>query len=499
MKLPLAAAAIVFALLSASCAARAERATVDDTSQKPVPIEQLRRGLRELFTALPIDHAHWAVKVQSLKSGEAIYSYNAHRLMVPASTQKVLTAAVAAERLGWDYRFTTRLLATGPIESGILDGDLIVVSNGDPSINPRHPARWRAFDDWGAALREKGIRAVNGRVIGDDNTFEEPGWGIGWSWDDLQYGYGAAAAALQYNEGQVEVTVGPGLTPGAAAIVATSPPGHAMHVVNAATTIAADGETRVGIGRLPASNRLEVAGAIAAGSRPVTLTAAVPNPTALYVNALREALGRQGVYVSSGTADVDDVKPSPDTSKATELLVDRSPPLSEIIDVTLKWSRNEYAEMLLRAIVPPGEPASDRAGLEVMRDQLSAWGIMPEFYIARDGSGLSRMDYVTAEAMTSLLAYLWADPKHADTFRSTLPVAGVSGTLAERMKDTPAQNRVWAKTGTMSNVRALCGYLTTLAGEPMVFSIFVNNYRVPTAEIDATIDQALIRLVQFQR
>jgi D-alanyl-D-alanine carboxypeptidase/D-alanyl-D-alanine-endopeptidase (penicillin-binding protein 4) len=225
----------------------------------------------------------------------------------------------------------------------------------------------------------------------------------------------------------------------------------------------------------------------------------VPNPTTLYVNALREALGRQGVYVSGGTADIDDVKPTPETSKATELLVDRSPPLAEIIDVTLKWSRNEYAETLLRAVAPPGEPASDRAGLEVMGEQLRAWGIMPELYLARDGSGLSRMDLVSAEALTSLLTYLWRDPKHSEVFRSTLPVAGESGTLANRMKDTPAQNHVWAKTGTMSNERALAGYLVTLAGEPMVFSILVNNYRVPTSEIDATVDKALIRLVQFQR
>lgn len=498
MKQPL-VAAIVLALLLASCAARSPRAMRNTGISVSSPVEQSRKDLQSLFNRTAIDHANWAVNIVSLRSGETVYAQNPLKLMVPASIQKLLTAAVAAERLGWDYRFTTRILATGPITDGIVDGDLIVSSNGDPTINPRHAERWRAFDDWGAALRAKGIRAVNGRVIGDDNAFEEPGWGIGWSWDDLQYGYGASAAALQYNEGQVDVTIGPGLAPGTPAIVVTSPPGHGMHVVNGAITIASDGETRVGMGRLPASNRLDVAGEIAAGSRPLTLTASAPNPTALYVNALREALGRQGVYVSAGMADIDDVKPTPDTSKATELHVDRSLPLLDIIDVALKWSRNEYAEGLLRAIAPPDQPASDRAGLEIMREQLRILGIGPEYYLARDGSGLSRMDLVSAEAMTTLLTYMWMDPKHADLFRSTLPAAGVSGTLAGRLKDTPAENRVWAKTGTMSNVRALAGYLATVAGEPMVFAIIVNNYRVPTAEIDATIDKALLRLVQFQR
>jgi D-alanyl-D-alanine carboxypeptidase/D-alanyl-D-alanine-endopeptidase (penicillin-binding protein 4) len=484
---------------STACATGAARPMLNTAPAYDGVIEQSRKDLQSLFNRSAVAHANWAVSIQSLRTGETIYAQNALKLMVPASTQKVLTAAVAAERLGWDYRFTTRLLATGPIENGILDGDLIVSSNGDPSINPRHEERWHVFDDWGVALQSRGIRAVNGRVIGDDNAFEEPGWGIGWSWDDLQYGYGAAAAALQYNEGQVDITIGPGLASGAPAIVFTSPPGHGMHVVNGATTIAADGETRVGIDRLPAANRLDVAGEIAAGSRPVSLTAAVPNPTALYVNALRDALARQGVHVAGGTADIDDVKPAPDVSQATALLVDQSPPLADIIDVTLKWSRNEYAEALLRAVSPPEEPASDRAGLEVMREQMRAFGIMPELYLARDGSGLSRMDLVSAEAMTLLLTYLYMDPKHSEAFRATLPVAGVSGTLAERMKNTPAQGRVWAKTGTMSNVRGLAGYLETLAGEPIVFAIFVNNYRVPTAEIDATIDRALLRLVSMQR
>ena len=165
----------------------------------------------------------------------------------------------------------------------------------------------------------------------------------------------------------------------------------------------------------------------------------------------------------------------------------------------MKWSRNEYAETLLRALSPPGKPATSEAGLEVLREQLRVWGIPREYYQASDGSGLSRTSFVTAEALSRLLTYIWADPKHADLFRGTLPVAGVSGTLAERLKGTPAEKRVWAKTGSLSGVRTLSGYIVTLAGEPLVFSILVNNYRVPTAEIDAIVDKALIKLVEFRR
>jgi serine-type D-Ala-D-Ala carboxypeptidase/endopeptidase (penicillin-binding protein 4) len=132
-----------------------------------------------------------------------------------------------------------------------------------------------------------------------------------------------------------------------------------------------------------------------------------------------------------------------------------------------------------------------------MREQLNSWGIGPEDYLARDGSGLSRQDYLTARVITLLLTYVWRDPKHIDLFRSALPVSGVSGTLADRMKGTPAENRVWAKSGTLSNVRALSGYVLTGAGEPIAFSMMVNNFRVSATDIDTAMDKALLRLVAF--
>ena len=148
------------------------------------------------------------------------------RMQTPASTQKLITSAVAAERLGWDYRYTTRIYATGPLSSGgDLDGDLVIVSNGDPTINPRHPDRSGAFDAWAKQLYAKGVRRVGGQLIGDDNAFAEPGWGFGWAWDDLSLGYGAAVGALQYNENQVELLIGPGLEAGGRAIISVSPPG----------------------------------------------------------------------------------------------------------------------------------------------------------------------------------------------------------------------------------------------------------------------------------
>ncbi|MCA1583622.1 MAG: D-alanyl-D-alanine carboxypeptidase/D-alanyl-D-alanine-endopeptidase [Acidobacteria bacterium] len=460
---------------------------------------RLSRALATLFDDERFEHAAWAVDVRSLTTGETLFTRHAQALMVPASNQKLLSAAVAAEHLGWDYRFTTRLLATGSIDAhGTLNGDLVVVGDGDPSINPRHPERWRVFDDWAQALRDRGLRVVSGHLVGDDNTMAEPGWGDGWSWDDLAFGYGAPYGALQYHENQIEVLIGPGLEPGARAIVATAPLGSGLLVDNRAVTTAVGSETRMRIARLPSTIHLLLEGEIALDAAPITQLAAVDNPTRLYLSAFREALGRKGIVVAGSALDIDELRTPPDSSAVTELVVDRSAPLADLIDVSLKWSRNGYAETLLVAL--SGEkPATAAQGLGVLISTLRGWNVRDDEYLPRDGSGLSRYDYVSARMLTTVLAHLWSDARHREAFRSSLPVAGVSGSLAERMKDTSATGRVWAKTGTLSNVRTLSGYVLTRDDEPLVFSILANHYRTPTTEVDDVTDRAIVTLSQFSR
>jgi D-alanyl-D-alanine carboxypeptidase/D-alanyl-D-alanine-endopeptidase (penicillin-binding protein 4) len=486
--------------LAAGCAPRSPKPpTLAEALANPSPHEQLRRDLRAIFSERTVDHGLWSAAVHSLRHGETLFSVNSFRLQTPASNQKLLTAAAAAERLGWDYRYTTRIYSTGTIDSdGALNGDLIVVSNGDPTINPRHPPRWGIFDEWGRQLAAQGIRQVNGYLIGDDNAFEEPGWGLGWAWDDLAFGYGAAASALQYHENQVELLVGPGLEAGARAIISVSPPGSGLTIDHQVTTAAAGEPSRIALLRPPGTDRLTVSGQVALGSPAITEFAAVDNPTQVYLDALRVAFGRHGVTIERTPLDIDAMRVVPDMSQATLLIEDKSPTLTEIIDVTLKWSRNIYAETMLRSMSPAGKPKSAAGGLAALEATLNDWGIFREYFLARDGSGLSRYDYLTADALTWLLTYLWADPKHAELYRAALPVFGVNGNIANRLKDTPASGRVWAKTGSMSQVRSLSGYIVTVEGEPLVFSFMVNGFRVPTREIDAAMDRALLRLVEFR-
>ncbi len=498
----LAAAILAVLLFASACAARqpavVRAPTLREALDKPDHHEQLRRDLRAIFSARSVDHGLWSVAVHSLKRGETLFSSNSFRLQVPASNQKVLTTAVAAEHLGWDYRYTTQVFATGPITDGQIDGDLIIVSNGDPTINPRHQLRWQAFDDWAKQLAAKGVRVINGHLVGDDNAFAEPGWGLGWSWDDFALGYGAPVSALQYNENQVELLIGPGLEPGGRAVISVSPPGSGLTIDHQVVTAPAGGDSRISLERVPGTNVLTVRGQMAAGATAVRETAAVPNPTVFYVNALREALSRHGIVVTGRALDIDEAPALPDMSKATLLLEDRSASLFEIVDVTNKWSRNLYAETLLRSLSPAGAPATTEGGLKVLTETLRTWGIGGDYFLARDGSGLSRYDYLTPDALIGVLTYMWINPLLAENFRSSLPVSGVSGSLANRLKGTPGEAHVWAKTGSMSQVRSLAGYVVTAEGEPLVFAFMVNGFRVPIREIDAAMDLALLRLVEFK-
>ena len=490
---------LIFAL--GACAPKTASPTIAPASTaRSTPEEQLRRDLHSIFTDSAVDHAVWAVSVQSLKQGGPLYSLNSSRMLTPASNQKLITSAVAAERLGWDYRYTTRIYSTGAISpEGDLDGDLVVVGNGDPTINPRHPERWGAFDAWAKELYAKGLRRVRGHLIGDDNAFAEPGYGVGWAWDDLVTGYGAPVGALQYNENQVELMILPGSAPGDRAVISLSPPGGGMLLDHGVTTVAAGERSRLTVDRHPGSTMLRVSGQVAVDSPAITELAAVPNPTHLYLNALRAALERHRIFVGGNSLDVDDQRVKPDYSRATLLLEDESPTLDAVIDVCMKWSRNEYAETMLFSLAPAGSEATATAGLAVVSDTLLNWGIKPELYVARDGSGLSRNDYLAPDALIGLLTSIWRDERHREKFQATLPQSATSGSLANRMKDTPAAARVWAKTGSMSNVRSLSGYLLTLDNEPIVFSIIVNGFHVPSSRIDAAIDEALVRLVKFPR
>ncbi len=456
---------------------------------------RLATELDQIFLSPVLERALIGVRIESLRDG-LLYVKNGGKLVVPASNMKLLTLAVAATRLGWDYRFETRLETAGPIEAGSLRGDLIVTGTGDPSIMASMPGPAALFDEWADALWKAGIRRVTGRLIGDDNAFDDDGLGAGWAWDYVAAAYAAPTGALNYNENIVAVRVTPGRTEGAAATIELTPPGHLLEIDNEVRTGATASATSLNLSRLPGSHTLTVRGSVALGGSTAIRTTAVDNPTGFFVEGFRLALASRSIAVQGGAWDIDDVPDAPAPARRRLLAKRDSLPLSSLGGYFLKESQNFYGETFLKAIGrAAGREGTADAGRRAVRETLGAIGIGADSFVMFDGSGLSRYDYVTADAIVALLKHVWEDEMLRGPFLAALPVGGHDGTLDTRMKNTPLAGRVQAKTGTIANMRALSGFLTTQSGEKIVFSIIANHFTAPNSEIDAIAEKALLRLV----
>ena len=463
-------------------------------------VATLRQRVATLLADQAVSAGTWGVEVRSLRGSDTLIAENAHRLLTPASTLKVITLAVAADQLGWDYTFETRVVPHGTIVNGTLEGDLVVIGSGDPSLDDWDGAATTVFRAWATRLKEIGVTAVNGRIIGDDNVFADEGLGAGWAWDDLAFAYSAAASGLQFNEGAAQVVVTPGAQVGAQAVLAVSPAYAAVPLRGFVRTEKAGVPASLALEQLPRSAGVRLTGSVPIDGTPQIRNVSVDNPTLYFVNAVRAGLQANGIEIRGDAVDADDIVGAPVVEGTPAVMVHRSPALSSLADTLMKLSQNLYAETLLRTIgrVRSGVGTAD-AGRAAVRDVLASWGVPAGDVLVADGSGLSRYNLVTTDAMVSILLHVYADPRLRDPYLASLPVAGRAGTLAARMQGTAAEGNVRAKTGSFTNARAVAGFVQTAEGEPLAFSIIANNYGGPPTEVDRVTDAILVALAEFRR
>jgi D-alanyl-D-alanine carboxypeptidase/D-alanyl-D-alanine-endopeptidase (penicillin-binding protein 4) len=412
---------------------------------------------------------------------------------------KIVTLAAAAAYLGWDYAYETRLLAGGPIEAGALNGDLLVVGSGDPAIDDWDGRAAALFRTWAERLEALGVRTIGGRIVGDDAAFDDEPLGAGWAWDDLSASYATGVGALQFNQNTVRLTMAAGSAVGDPVTVSLSPSTGVLTVRNLLATAAAGTPAVVTTRRLPGSTTLEVRGSLPSGGPPVFRNVSVDNTTLYLMTALREALAENGIDVRGTAAEADAIPDAPSRDQAIALLTYRSPPLSDLAATMMKNSQNLYAETLLKTMGIGEGPGTSEAGCRIVSRILQEWGVPPGAVLVADGSGLSRYNLVTAEALVTVLARVHHDDRLREPFVAALPVAGRDGTLAGRLADTPAQDNVRAKTGSLSNARTLAGYVTTADGEPLAFAILANNFGSAAATVDTVTDALVVRLAEFSR
>jgi D-alanyl-D-alanine carboxypeptidase/D-alanyl-D-alanine-endopeptidase (penicillin-binding protein 4) len=467
---------------------------------------ELAADLTRIFDAPATAQALWGVEVRSMTSGAVLFELNPRKLMMPASNMKIVTLATAAETLGWDHRFTTTLESAAPVEAGTLAGDLIVRGGGDPTINTRNGRAEAVFDQWAAALKSAGVSRIDGRIIGDDNAFDDAGLGGGWAWDYLQYGYAAPVGALQVNEDEAALTIKPGAREGDPVFVELSS-GSGLRLFNRAVTGAPKSALTLEYDRRSDSPTLDVAGTMAIDAAPITYAVAVVNPTVFFAQALKDALTTRGIDVAGDAVDGDDVLNLPAAAVRHELARTESAPLRDIATVLMKVSQNLYAETLLKAAgaagggLGPTEPGlgTTEGGRLATRKLMESWGIPPNGYVQMDGSGLSRYNYLTADMLATILEHIYRDPRHRDAFIATLPIAGRDRIVANRMRMSLAENNARAKTGSIANVRALSGFVTTRDGEVLAFSILANHFTAPAATVNWITDLAVKTLANFTR
>ena len=461
----------------------------------------LQADLQAAFKTPAFENAIWGVLVRSLKTDETLYEQNPRTLLMPASNMKIVTVASAAQRFGWDRTFTTTVLTTGTIENGVLKGDIIVVGTGDPSFGGRPAPDTPVFESWVAQFKAKGINAVDGRIIGDDRAFEDQGLGAGWAWDFLSAGYATPTSALNFDENILQLRVTPGPAAGDFVSVEATPAGHALVIDSQAKTVPKDGPANIDIFRMAGNSTLTITGSLPLGSAPITRSVSVDNPARNFVSVLRHTLSTRGIPVSGDAVDIRSLREAPSLTAAKPLLTYTSPSLAQIGKTTLKVSQNLYADTLLRAMGCTADalPCTTPAGIKAVQQVLQGWGIAPDRFVMVDGSGLSRYNYVTPEVLVTILTRVQGDERLKGPFLEALPVAGVDGTIGSRMRDTKAQGNAKAKTGSITAARALSGFVTTADGEPLVFSMIVNNFTAPQAEADRVIDRAVVRLAEFHR
>ncbi|MBI3694374.1 MAG: D-alanyl-D-alanine carboxypeptidase/D-alanyl-D-alanine-endopeptidase [Acidobacteria bacterium] len=466
----------------------------------------LAQRLERILSQPAARRAFWGIKIVDLDSGQTLYQLNAERFFVPASNAKLFSTALALVRLGPEHRFLTRLAATAPPDAeGRIAGELVLAGGGDPNFSSRvlpyekqtafGANRLEPIEELAAQAAAAGVREISGDIVGDDAFYPWERYPDGWSYHDILGQDGAPVTALVFNDNVAALRIRPGHAPGEPASVSVDPPVPYFRIDSRIRTVAA-APRPIGVDRGFDEQSLRLWGEIAAGGAGRAEVVAIADPALFAAQALRDALARRSITVLGRAVSRHAFPGEPAAEYPWTLASCSSMSLIEVLRVINKTSQNLHAELVLRAAARERRGAgSIEAALAELKEFLHEAGAGDSDFFLRDGSGLSRKDLVTPSALVAVLAYMWRSA-HRELWLETLPVAGSDGTLRGRFLKTDVAEHLQAKTGSLSHVVALSGYLEPPSGRHLAFSILANNFNGPAGPFRAVVDRLCAEIFQ---
>ncbi|MGB3532323.1 MAG: D-alanyl-D-alanine carboxypeptidase/D-alanyl-D-alanine-endopeptidase [Microcoleaceae cyanobacterium] len=463
---------IVFATISAPIV-RSQTKPLICPSQLPAEIEAM-------INIPQFQRSRWGILIETLPSSAPLYSLDADHYFIAASTVKLITTAVALHQLGADFRIGTSVY-------GDNSDNLLVVGRGDPSLGDTQ------LQDLAQQLKNQGITRVN-HLQADNSYFSGVAIDPSWEWEDIQAGYGAPINSLILNQNSLDLILAP-LAVGQPLKVTWVRPqqSNGWTIDNQSITVTKNKPEFVEIGRDLTQPLLRIAGQLHVGSQPEPVYAAVVNPAENFIQGFVESLTEVGIEVTKSS-----ITQQSSTLGLKELAYVESPPISELIQEVNLESNNVFAGALLQTLGVRKNPQDTvTGGLNQIQQTLTQWGINPDSYVLVDGSGLSRQNWLSPQTLVQVLQVMATFPEF-EQYKNSLPIAGVSGTLKNRFLNTAAANIVQAKTGTLSGVNALAGYINPPHYSPLTFSIMLNQSQVSSRDSRQMIDRIVLLLTRLQ-
>ncbi len=481
---------LIFILINLACAP--SRFGIKHSFSKKA-VAELTQQIESVLGDSALYQSRTGIKVVSLQTGQVLYARNSQLLFHPASNMKLLTTATALRKLRPNFRFKTTFFAdTSAVTDNTISGNLYIKGFGNPSLTTK--------DLWGIVqkIKELGIQQITGDLICDETYLDDYYRGAGWMWDDASSRYFPPIGALTVNRNCVTVKVKPGAEVGDTLAVILEPPTSYVTIENFGVTADFSDSSLLKAFKIErkwreSQNTITIKGGLKIQSPQKVRVIEIVAPALYFGTLFSELLADEKIVLNGNIIQ----GTSPDTNLV--LVEHLSEPLSSLITKNNKESDNLYAELILKTLgaEEKGKPGTAEKGISVIKQFFNEMGVDTTAFGLADGSGVSRYNVISPDQIIELLKAMYKDFGLRAEFVASLAIAGVDGTLRNRMKNTSAQGKLRAKTGTIRGTSALSGYTTTADGEPVAFSIIMEHFVKPTSAIRKLQDQIGVILSSF--